>query len=631
MYLATQMLFAFVRCFSFVSHPTGSYVSGAAAESASGGGGATGGVECPRACFCNTLGRIVYCSRRGLAFIPAGIPSDSVQLNLNGNQFQSPVIQRSNFSALSLLEHLYMSECGIERFDDDAFLDLVNLKWLDLSNNRLKALQDNTFRGLRLQHLFLNGNRNIQLFTGSFSGLVTTGLYLHDCSLTHLSPDVLYPLNDSVRYLWLNGNELDRLDPGFSSLFSALLHIRLGSNPLQCDCNALWLKELFDAKVDIFKGAPPPSCTRPNRLRGRFFNESSLYDFRCRPPMFTHIEAIFNATAVRLRCAAVGDPAPTLYWVQPSGRATKYDRPTDAEARDNDGVLEIDARRTGGPVGAAADRDQRRLGMFICIATNVVGNVSLTINVAGSNSQATGGGVRSQTLQTRNTVSWKYLSRTNAREGVLQPTVDGGHINSSSPPAVTSPYSTTVRLQGVPTGFQRLRAVGSTGRPSWTPTMTDTNEAVPTTVEETIAVRRTATYWTDRTFTLTELVGAIVGTHFGTMVAYALIVGACYFRRCRRRQRQIRRIYQRRSAANSHDHHLHESLKVSSSQQLSSSSPCDGSPPPEAVFLNGAGHHRRLVDADGRYYGHTPPSAAVVARARFCSPSSTTTPHQIRR
>ena len=42
---------------------------------------------------------------------------DSLQLNLNGNVFQTPTIQRSNFSSYTTLEHLYLSECGIENIE----------------------------------------------------------------------------------------------------------------------------------------------------------------------------------------------------------------------------------------------------------------------------------------------------------------------------------------------------------------------------------------------------------------------------------------------------------------------------------------------------------------------------------
>jgi Leucine rich repeat/Leucine rich repeat N-terminal domain len=121
------------------------------------------GSTCPRVCFCNSPSRIVYCSRRGLMSIPDGIADDSLQLNLNGNSFQSTTVVRANLSRYSSLEHLYLSECQLEHIEIGAFVDLVALRWLDLSNNRLRSIRPDTFSGLRLQHLFLNGNRNIQV------------------------------------------------------------------------------------------------------------------------------------------------------------------------------------------------------------------------------------------------------------------------------------------------------------------------------------------------------------------------------------------------------------------------------------------------------------------------------------
>jgi len=94
---------------------------------------------CPKTCFCNALSKIVYCSRRGLAAIPDGISPETLQLNLNGNAFHTAAVGRSNFSRYRELEHLYMSECGVESLEVDTFLDLSNLKWLDLSNNRIKV------------------------------------------------------------------------------------------------------------------------------------------------------------------------------------------------------------------------------------------------------------------------------------------------------------------------------------------------------------------------------------------------------------------------------------------------------------------------------------------------------------
>jgi len=66
-----------------------------------------------------------------------------------------------------------------------------------------------------------------------------------------------------------------------STIFAALQHLRLGSNPLHCGCEAVWLMEMYERSSDVFKGASQPSCASPARLRGQHFNELSLSDFRC--------------------------------------------------------------------------------------------------------------------------------------------------------------------------------------------------------------------------------------------------------------------------------------------------------------------------------------------------------------
>ena len=64
---------------------------------------------------------------------------------------------------MCIRDSLYLSECRLEALEVGAFADLVALRWLDLSNNRLRAIHPDTFHGLHLQHLFLNGNRHVQV------------------------------------------------------------------------------------------------------------------------------------------------------------------------------------------------------------------------------------------------------------------------------------------------------------------------------------------------------------------------------------------------------------------------------------------------------------------------------------
>ena len=130
----------------------------------------------------------------------------------------------------------------------------------------------------------------VQLSAGSFAGLVTVGLYLHDCSLTDIDAALLAPLNSTLRYLWLNGNELDHFDVQLAHSFTPLHHLRLGSNPLRCYCSAAWLRLFYERHVDVFRGALPPSCFRPARLRGLQLGDVDPANLRCRPPSFTALD-----------------------------------------------------------------------------------------------------------------------------------------------------------------------------------------------------------------------------------------------------------------------------------------------------------------------------------------------------
>lgn len=491
-------------------------------------------------------------------------------------------------------------------------------------------IEDETFRGVNLQHLFLNGNRHIQLQVGSFNGLATTGLYLHDCSLADLSADVLVPLNTTVRYLWLNGNELTCLDRRLEPLFAGLQHLRLGANPLQCDCSTAWLKHLFDASPEIFRGSPAPSCRGPSRMRSMSFNGTSVDQFSCISPQFTRAEVIFNGTVGRLACAASGDPAPTVYWIQPSGRATRHDvsgqqplqqqqqqQPVvkDDRARysnddgigENEGVLTVDT----------ADASNRFHGMYICIANNAAGNVTLTIN-----------------LPPAGTPLHRLLSIDSLDQSATQPMTSSSSTVISVPPTTTLPVFRKERYPDVRADRRTAdqmpvrgsnTAVGDEDGKSPVPRRTHRQRTGTAIIDDAP---------TGRLFTLSELVGAVVGTHIATLLFCLLVVWLCYATRCISRfmQRRARRIYERRLAAAAAcgggvgGHGSSSSYADSSVETLcvagggvngrgngvNADSYCNGdgvgcggglgrhrggkltsphaSPPPEAVYLNGLGH-----------------------------------------
>jgi len=386
-----------------------------------------------------------------------------------------------------------MSECGLEVLDVDTFLDLGNLKWLDLSNNHIKTIQANTFRGLALDHLFLNGNRNIQLLPGSFDGLFVAGLYLHECSLKSLRPEVIESLNGTLTNLWLNGNELERLDKSLLGVFASFQHMRLGSNPIHCSCEAIWLKEFYDGSVEVFKGATQPSCTQPARLKGKHFGDLSLADFRCHAPVFNNIDVMFTPAHGRLKCSATGEPIPTLFWIQPSGKTTKYGPTSLGEGSLRaDGVLDLHIEQ--------AAEQASMMGMYICVAKNEAGNITLAINVSWptpEGEQTSHGGHR----------------HSNSGSHPQSVTMDNKSQHLQSPTAARLPSTLIVdKLNGfVETDLVTLSSLG-------------------TKVELGSELHRL--------FSVTELVLAVVATHVFTLLLALLLVLLYYRRRTKLRHNQ---------------------------------------------------------------------------------------------
>lgn len=324
---------------------------------------------CPRDCFCEPHSKNVHCTNKGLTSIPEGIPGDTIELVLNLNTFHNPDLTRRNFTGLMKLQKLYMSKCGIETIALDTFTDLADLMWLDISSNKISFIADYTFRGLNLKHLFLNDNKNIQLSSRAFAEMTTQGLYMHECSMSRLSVEVLAPLNGSLRTLWLDSNQFETFSEQWQQVFSQLGHLRLGKNPFHCNCELGWLHKFFTKHTSVFSGADRPSCASPALVRNKHFSNLTAEDFRCELPAFRNVDAHFDTEVGKLTCQARGDPTPTLYWIRPDGTTETYYPPHGEESEENEGVMYMTNVRL---------TDSAR---YKCVASNPAGNVTFSLNV----------------------------------------------------------------------------------------------------------------------------------------------------------------------------------------------------------------------------------------------------------
>ena len=335
--------------------------------------------SCPSVCFCPSSTPYVHCSRKNLPFIPNRISSETTRLYLNENNFQNPNLTRSNFTDLEQLEQLFIISSGIERIEVDTFSDLKNLRWLDLSNNHIKVVYDDTFRGLIFKHLFLNNNPGMHLAPNAFRGLKTRGLYIHDCAIADITIGHIRPLNGTLTSLWLDGNKFEHFSEDWKYLFGTLSNVRLNDNPLHCNCEVGWLYKFYTEHDTMFAGIEPPSCRTPGRLRGKKFNELNSEDFRCQLPVFKNVDLIFEEDIGKLTCQASGDPRPTVVWVKPDKSERVFPPKETLENLgdvNNEGVLYL------------TDPQFIRNAKYQCIAKNPAGNVTFTLNVAWPKSYA---------------------------------------------------------------------------------------------------------------------------------------------------------------------------------------------------------------------------------------------------
>lgn len=87
----------------------------------------------------------------------------------------------------------------------------------------------------------------------------------------------------------------------------------MDGNPLQCDCDVAWLRELYEASGrDGFQGEHFPRCDSPLRLRGKSFEKLSPSDFRCSSPPFLQLPFYHFGGKDWFHCTAVESRLPSI-------------------------------------------------------------------------------------------------------------------------------------------------------------------------------------------------------------------------------------------------------------------------------------------------------------------------------
>ncbi len=180
-----------------------------------------------------------------LEFITAitfdGIGPFLTKLNMSGNGIIS--IKPESFVTMTNLQRLEFEHQNLSKplspFNNDIIFQSQKdvLEWLSLRNVSFQLFHFWTLRCLhKLKRLDLCNNGIEVIPENAFSTLPLERLSLAHNLLTSLNQEQLRGLQNTLRFLDLNYNNIKLIDLCVFNTFSTLSKIILHNNPLQCDC-----------------------------------------------------------------------------------------------------------------------------------------------------------------------------------------------------------------------------------------------------------------------------------------------------------------------------------------------------------------------------------------------------------
>lgn len=246
------------------------------------------------------------------------------------------------------LTSLTLSHCNLSAVPYSPLHHLVYLRYLDLSYNPITTILSNLLGDLlRLQELHLVGAGLLRVEPGAFRNLAF------------------------FRLLNVSDNRLATLEESAFHSVGTLEVLRLDGNPLACDCRLLWVMR---RRLRLGFDGHSPACGSPVQVQGRMFQDFTEVEL---PRLFTCRQARIltrkpqdvrtdEGHTVLFFCAADGDPAPSIIWLNPkrsvltgSGRIRVLPN----------GTLEV---------RYAQVQDS---GYYLCVASNAAGNDSVSVSL----------------------------------------------------------------------------------------------------------------------------------------------------------------------------------------------------------------------------------------------------------
>ncbi|XP_066261672.1 leucine-rich repeat and immunoglobulin-like domain-containing nogo receptor-interacting protein 2 [Euwallacea similis] len=247
--------------------------------------------------------RVLFLDDNLLSAVPTvslSVLGSLAELHVGLNTFES--LPDDSFKGLSKLSVLDLSSGGISNIGGNSFRGLVGLRNLNLADNRLQQIPTMQLAYLsRLEELTIGQNEFSSLPKGAFKGL--SNLRRLDITgaknLEHIEKGVFADNMNLETIMLVSNKKLENLEDGalvglpnlkhlvlrenaFKSFpesvvsWNELKALELTDNPINCDCQLLWLLKLANQK-----NLTNVQCASPLQLRDRSLKSLTSDDLGC--------------------------------------------------------------------------------------------------------------------------------------------------------------------------------------------------------------------------------------------------------------------------------------------------------------------------------------------------------------
>ena len=158
-----------------------------------------------------------------------------------------------------------------------------------------------------------------------------TILQLHDNpKLAYLDAEAFVNL-PNLKVLYMHNNALQALPRSPLKQAPKLEEVSIYHNPLRCDCNARWVREVIGqnetANVTQMHFAEPTriSCATPADMRGKLLKDLDVDSLphKCPPTLIRFFNDSYQmevGQTITYECRAIGVPQPHIHWILANGK-----------------------------------------------------------------------------------------------------------------------------------------------------------------------------------------------------------------------------------------------------------------------------------------------------------------------